>query len=203
MTPYLIGLTGTISSGKSTAAACFLKLGALVVSGDELGKKALEQSPELLQAIHDRYGNEVFDTTGLLNRRALGRIVFADRQSIDWLTAATFPDIYAMWRECVRTATHPVVVLDAALIFEWGIENEFDLIVLMIASPIVVESRLTLASLTQQELQARMAMQLPFYVKQSKAHVVIQNDGSHQELTNQVFQLWQSTVLPQINLRSS
>jgi dephospho-CoA kinase len=92
-----IGLTGGIGSGKSTAAKYFAQYGAEVVLGDELGRKAVETRKDIQSAIRKRFGEEVFQSSGELDRAKLGELVFSDSESVRWLTALTFPYIHAAW----------------------------------------------------------------------------------------------------------
>lgn len=200
--PFLIGLTGTIGTGKSTVAAEFRRLGAHVVVGDELGRRALEESPGLLERIRERFGLAVFERDGKLNRAALGRIVFADREQSRWLTDLTFPRIHDLWRQSViMDCSVDVLVFDAALIFEWGIESEFDLIVLVTASPQRVLERLeAVGKFSREEAEMRMAAQLTTAEKEKKAHVVIRNDGTPEQLRQAVRELWRNRISSKGNI---
>ncbi|MDD5088565.1 MAG: dephospho-CoA kinase [bacterium] len=201
-TPFLIGLTGTIGTGKSTVADELRKLGAAVVAGDDLGKRALEESPELLEQIRHRFGSDVFRPTGELDRTALGRKAFASRESAQWLTAATFPRIHDLWRGAAAECTEDALVFDAALIFEWEIEAEFDLVVLVIASRERILERMERAGRwTCGDAEKRMAAQLPAERKKSKAHVVLSNDGTLEELRHQVRNLWHNRIISEIQDR--
>lgn len=200
--PFLIGLTGTIGSGKSTVAAELRTLGARVVIGDELGRRALEESPELIGQIRERFGVAVFGEDGMLNRAALGRLVFAEPEHSRWLTDLTFPRIYDFWRQEVAECTTDVLVFDAALIFEWGIESEFDLIVLVTASPDRILERLESGSrFSREEAAARMAAQIPMNDKEPKAHTVIRNDGTREQLRRSVQDLWHNRIQSELQDR--
>ncbi len=200
--PYLIGLTGGIGSGKSTVADELAKLGAEVVSGDQLGRKALENSPELLAQIRARFGGEVFDAKGNLLRRVLGDKVFADPDSSLWLTHLTFPAIHRLWREAAAHSTKPVVVLDAALIFEWGIESEFDVLLVVQAAKELVESRMVSGGrFTLQEIEARTTAQISPEIKAQKADVVLVNNGSLPEFQEKIRAFWTIRVMPELQHR--
>jgi dephospho-CoA kinase len=200
--PFRIGLTGGIGSGKSTVAGELALLGTEIVSGDELGRQTLEQSPELLKKIRDRFGDGVFDSQGVLIRRALGKRVFADRVDVQWLTDATFAGIHSRWLAAVEHTASAVIVFDAALIFEWGIEKDFDLLLVVTAPAEKVQTRLEASGrLSAAEAQSRLAGQIPPESKAAAADVVLHNDGSLDTLRTQVQQIWKNTIEPELSRR--
>jgi dephospho-CoA kinase len=202
MVPVLIGLTGGVGVGKSTAARVLAELGAEVVSGDELGRRVLENSPEMLAEVRARFGGEVFEADGTLLRRVLGELVFANREHARWLTELTFAGIHRWWREAVARSTREVVVFDAALIFEWGIEREFDLLLSITASPDHVLRRQSRAGrLTMEEIESRLAAQLPPANKARQSHVDITNDGTIEELEDAVRDVWHTRIAPELQKR--
>ena len=201
-TPFFIGLTGGIGSGKTTAAQELARLDAQVVSGDELGRIALESSPQLLSQIKARFGKDVFEPNGTLLRRALGQRVFADPRDADWLTRLTFPSIYRLWREAASSSRNDVVVFDAALIFEWGIEDEFDLMLSITASPQEVRDRtISGGRFSLEEVEARIASQIPIQTKIARADVALSNDGTPEELRQKIREFWAERVQPELQHR--
>jgi dephospho-CoA kinase len=191
-----IGLTGGIGSGKSTVARIFESLGADVVSGDELGRIALESDQDLKQTIRQRFGESVFDEYGLVNRKELGRRVFQKREDAEWLTKATFHAIFRLWNEAVVKSDKRVIVFDAALIFEWGIERNFDMLAVVSApSDKIIERS---ERFSTEELQQRLAAQIPPDVKRSQASVVIENSASLSELEARVKQIWNEYIVPRL-----
>lgn len=197
--PFQIGLTGGIGSGKSTAAAEFGRLGAELVSGDALGRLALDDSPEILAAVRDRFGDGVFDERGNVRRRLLGERVFADAAHARWLTELTFPVIYALWRERVSASQARAIVFDAALIFEWGIHEQFDYLILVYANPAIAAQRLAEEGrLTPAEAAARLAAQWPAGEKMSAADLVLINDGTRDQLIADVRRIWSQIIVAQL-----
>jgi dephospho-CoA kinase len=201
-TPYLIGLTGGIGSGKSTVASYLEALGAEIISGDDLGKIVLEGSPELLAKIRERFGDDVFDDDGQLLRRALGERVFANSDNALWLTHLTFPGIHRLLRERTLKSVKDVVVFDAALIFEWGIQQEFDLLLIVQAARDRVVQRLAAGGrLSAGDIEARLASQISPDVKAQSADAVLTNDGSLKEIQRKVDEIWTTRVLPELQRR--
>jgi dephospho-CoA kinase len=201
-TPLLIGLTGGIGTGKSSAAAELAAMGAEVVSGDDLGKQVLENSPELLTEIGARYGSDIFYPNGTVRRRALGEKVFGSPSEVKWLIEATFPGIHRLWRQAVERSSQDVVVLDAALIYEWKIESEFDWLVVVVADRETITRRMNAGGrLTAVEVMARLAAQIDPDSKARRADVVLTNNGTPEELIRQVREFWQTRITPEIHRR--
>ena len=118
----LVGLTGGIGAGKSEVAALLEQKGAAVISADRIGKDALENHPELLQRVRDTFGNKFFDDSGKLLRRKLGDLIFSDSRKKKMLDDIVFPQLYMDMKQQVEALSgkYNVIVVDAALIFEWG-----------------------------------------------------------------------------------
>jgi dephospho-CoA kinase len=202
MQPVLIGVTGGIGSGKSTASAELARLGAEVVVGDELGKSVVETSPEVLASIRSRFGDEVFERDGKLYRGLLANRVFQSPAHVKWLTDLTFPGIHALWRDAVRRSKHEVVVFDAALIFEWKIENEFDFVVVVMANANSVIERASRGKrFSREDVTARLASQVDHLARASRDHVVIRNDSTVDALRIQVQEFWNLKVIPLLQQR--
>lgn len=200
MAPLTIGLTGGIGAGKSTVASLFQKLGAEIVSGDELGKIAVETNPVILTAILNKFGSAVFQTDMKLNRRELGRRVFSDRAASQWLRELTFPEIFRQWNERICLSKSAIILFDAALIFEWNIENSFDLLVVVKASTETVTARGELSGrFTADEIRERLSQQLSPDFKAARADLVIQNDSEQIALISHVQRVWTEEITPKLN----
>ena len=202
MKPLLIGLTGGVGVGKSSVAALLKEHGAQIVSGDELGKLALEQSPPALAAVRSRFGPGVFTSDGKLLRRELGKRVFSSKEAARWLTELTFPRIHELWQEAVRCSTSDALVLDASLILEWGIEDEFDLLVVVEAAEDIARQRMAASGrLTMEEAVERRNVQVEAKRKAESADAIIKNNGSLDELRSQVNEFWSHTIMPKLERR--
>ncbi len=186
----VIGLIGAIGAGKSTAANCFAARGAHVIDADALGHEALRQ-PEIVAAIVKLWGEGIRKEDGSLDRRAIGRIVFADRAKRNALEATVFPYIKGRTHdEIARAQASPdatFVVLDAAVLLEAGWGELVDSLVYVDAPRETRLARLaTRSGWNEAELTAREAAQLPAAEKKSRANAVVVNDAGPPELQEEV-----------------
>lgn len=189
----VIGLIGAIGAGKSTAARCLAARGGILIDADALGHEALRQ-PEIIARVVERWGSGVRKPDGSLDRRAIGRIVFANADERKALESLVFPYIGKRCREEIeRGLADPrarFIVLDAAVMLEAGWNNEVDRIVYVHASRDPRLARLAARSgWTEADLAAREAAQWPEDMKQSRADAVILNDTDTDALQSQVDQV--------------
>ena len=195
----IIAVTGGIGSGKSEFCKYLKELGAGVTVGDELGKRALTTDLRLLPDLRQKFGDRIFDDDGNLNRKALGDLVFSSPDSKKWLDARIFPEIYRLLWEDVITLqrTYQHVVVDAAMIFEWGIENDFDLVVVILAPPERIKQYLSHRDgFDEQQIESRFSSQIPPEEKARRANVIIHNDGTLDDLRTKAHDFWNNYLLP-------
>jgi dephospho-CoA kinase len=186
----VIGLIGGIGAGKTTAARCFAARGGVVIDADALGHDALRQ-PAIIAQVVERWGTGVRKPDGSLDRRAIGRIVFANAAERNALESIVFPYIGQRCREGIeRGQADPqarFIVLDAAVMLEAGWNNEVDRIVYVSAPRDVRLARLARRSgWIDADLTAREAAQWPEDVKQSRVGAVILNDADADTLRSRV-----------------
>jgi dephospho-CoA kinase len=189
----VIGMIGAIGAGKSTAALCFAARGGIVVDADAIGHEALRR-PEVVAKVVERWGARVRKPDGSLDRRAIGRIVFADSQERIALEELVFPYIGKRCREEIaRGLANPetrFVILDAAVMLEAGWNNETDWIVYVDAPRPVRLARLAQRSgWTDHDLAARESSQWPDETKKARADAVIVNNSDVESLQKQVDRL--------------
>jgi dephospho-CoA kinase len=193
-----VALTGGIGSGKSTVAELLRNLGAGVVSGDELGRAVLEEDDDVRTKLVEKLGADVMDAHGVLNRKLIAERVFASADLSKWLTDLTFPGIIRRWEEFSRRAIRQVIVFDAALIFEWGIQDRFDVVLTVVSSEASAVSRSN-SRFTSEDFQRRRKSQLPDELKIAGADFVLHNDGSPELLRANVIDFWNNTIHPLIS----
>jgi dephospho-CoA kinase len=191
----VIGLIGGIGAGKTAAARAFAARGGAVIDADALGHEALDQ-PEVRQQVLDRWGSRgnLVKPDGRLDRRAIGRIVFAEPAELRALEGMVFPYIGMRAQQEIERAQARAdakfVILDAAVMLEAGWSDACDWIVYVDAPRDIRLARLAARSRwSDAELAAREAAQWPAERKMKHADAVIVNDAGLVELQTQVDQL--------------
>lgn len=189
-----VGLTGNIASGKSTVARVWRELGAEVVEADELARRAVEPGTEALAAIVGRWGAEMLDAAGELDRAALREIVFRDPEERARLEQIVHPAVQRLRAEAFDAADaagRRVVVADIPLLYEVGMEDDFDLVVLVDAPDEVRLGRIVSSrGLTADEGRRMMDAQMPADRKRAHADIVIDNAGTMEELELRAREVW-------------
>ena len=192
----LIGLTGNIASGKSEVAKMLADRGATIIDADELAREAVRPETQALRDIVKRWGKEIVLEDGTLDRGALRRIVFADRDELDALNRIVHPGVTRMQdREVARAKERgdPIVVCVIPLLFERNLVDEFDAIVLVDAPrPVRLERLVTNRGLEETEAMNMIAAQMPAELKRARADYFIDNSGSLDQLERDVDALWSS-----------
>jgi dephospho-CoA kinase len=194
----LIALTGNIASGKSEVARSFADLGATVIDADELSREVVRPGTPALTAIVERWGHNVMQPDGTLDRAKLRDIVFASPEEREALNRIVHPEVRRRRDHLVaeaRTRGDPIVVAVIPLLFEAAMQHEFDRVVLVDAPEDVRLQRLRRRSgMTVEEARRMMAAQIDPAVKRPGAHVVIENDSTLAELRRKVDAAWKQLV---------
>lgn len=190
----IIGLTGNIAAGKSAVAALLAARGAHVIDADLLAREAVAPGSPALAAIVARWGPAMLTSTGALDRAALRQIVFSDSAERAALDAIVHPEV-ARRRDTAVAAAEAMgvelVVCDIPLLFEAGLEDTVDDIILVDAPETVRRERLIRdRGLSTAEADAMMAAQMPSEHKRARADYVIDNTGTRDALAAQVDALW-------------
>ncbi len=185
-----IGLTGGIASGKSTASRRFRELGVPIIDADQLAREVVAPGTDGLREIVRRFGEEVLDEEGALDRKQLGAIVFDDPHARRALEAITHPRIALLsMRRMAEIALSgaPYALYEAALLVEKGTDEAMDGLVVVAASPEVQLARLMARdALDEPAARARLAAQMPLEKKLARARWVIWNDGDRAALEARV-----------------
>jgi dephospho-CoA kinase len=191
----VIGLTGGIACGKSTVADLLRELGAPVVDADELARRVVEPGSPALAEIVARFGKDVLDPGGALDRKKLGAVVFADAEARQALERITHPRIAAAAQdELARLVAqgHDTVIYEAALIVEKKLYTWMDGLIVVALPPELQLARLMERDGIDGEAAAsRVAAQLPLADKIAVADHVIDNAGTPDQTRAQVRALWQ------------
>jgi dephospho-CoA kinase len=190
----VVGLTGNIAAGKSTAAQKFRSLGATVIDADLLARQAVEAGTPALRRIAERWGAGVISPDGLLDRAALRRRVFHDQNELEELNRIVHPAVTRLRDEQVaqaRARGERVIVCDIPLLFERRLADEFDRIVLIDAPrPVRLERLVRERGLHETEALDMITAQMPAELKRARADFTIDNTGSLDELETRVSEVW-------------
>lgn len=186
-----VGLTGSIATGKSLAASFFEELGVTVIDADQLARKVVEPGTPALGEIVKRFGPGVLLPDGSLDRAALGKLIFSDEKARSDLNAIVHPRVAreaeAEFSRAFGADPDSFVVYNVPLLFETAMEELFDLIVVVEASPAAQLERLTSRDgFTLSEARKRIASQMDIFRKAALAGAVLENEGSVEELRGQV-----------------
>ena len=190
----IIGLTGGISSGKSTAARFLAELGAVVIDTDKVGHEIYKPGTEAWQEVVASFGRQVLTASGEIDRKKLGKVVFGDAEALSKLNRITHPRIAEVVKtklEEYRRQGIKAVVIEVPLLIEAGWASMVDEVWVTVASEATVLERLRKAGLTEEQAQARIRSQPPPEERLNHADVVINNDGSLEELRDRVREMWE------------
>ncbi|CAN5407288.1 hypothetical protein BH10ACT8_BH10ACT8_07700 [soil metagenome] len=192
-----IGLTGGIGSGKSTVAARFASLGAVVIDADALAREVVAVGTPGLAAVIERFGAQMLGPGGELDRPKLGKLVFADPQALADLNAIVHPLVAARTAELMAAADpDATLVYDVPLLVENGLQGAYDAVVVVQAPLPVRLARLAERGLAEDEARSRIAHQASDADRQAVATVLIDNAGSMVELHAQVDSAWRRLTNP-------
>lgn len=190
--PYVIGVTGTIGSGKSAVGSILDSLGVPVIDTDKVVHELFEENVSMRTAIHSRFGDSVITTVNgreQVDRTALGKIVFGDPDARRSLESIVHP---ATIEECRRRITemgetNSVVAVLVPLLFEAKLEKQYDEIWAIFADADTLKKRIQARDdLSMQDVERRLAAQLPQEEKISRADACIDNSGSLEQTAKQV-----------------
>ncbi len=188
------GLTGGIGSGKTTFAALLAERGAQVIDADVLGREALAPGRPGWHSVVDQFGDEILAAGSMeIDRRRLADIVFNDRGALAALNAIVHPVILrniADELEMLR-ATQSVVILDAALVVELGLNESLDLTIVVVAPEGQRKDRLTRhRAMAPDDISRRIAVQASEVELLARADIVVRNHGTLDELAREADRVW-------------
>lgn len=197
----LVGLTGGIGSGKSTVGSMLAARGAEIVDADVITREVQQPGSAVVEAIAERFGEEVLDDDRSLLRAKLAEIVFSDAKALRDLNAIVHPAVGAEINRRVRqlAGTDKVVVLDIPLLTENPRQGLQGKIVVDVPIDVQVDRLVRYRGFTEDDARARIARQASREDRLRDADFVIDNAGTIEDLDRQIDALWESlTSLPQL-----
>ncbi len=186
----LIGIGGNTGAGKSTVANELRRYGAKIIEADALGWTLLAKGTPQTKALVKAFGTDILGKTGRIDRRALARKAFASRSNLLKLNKITHPALIEKIRREIDRHKKGLVVVDAALLFTWGLDKEMDVSILVTAPERTKLARLREAGLSEEEARARLKLQEPDAKVWRRADFVLENSGSFAELKRKSRALW-------------
>ena len=183
----VIGITGGIGSGKTLFAQELGRLGAEVVDADKIAEQLVSESKDIKDSLKNVFGSEIFDKSGNLKRRELGKIVFSNQGLLAALNQIVHPPLLEEIKKKIeqfeKRKREKILVLDMAILYETGMQSLCDEIVVVYAP---LEERikwlLEKRGWTKEEVMDRMLAQMDVREKIEMADVVIENSGSPEDL---------------------
>jgi len=195
----LVGLTGSIATGKSTVSRMFAHLGARVLDADALAREVVMPGQPAYLKIVQEFGQGVVQEDGSLDRKALGAIVFADPARRKRLEEITHPAIGLRQQRILSVLEEEefegIVIWDVALLFETGGVARMDRVVVVYTDPDTELARLMARdAIPEEQARGRMASQMPVAEKAKRAHYVIDNSGERVDMERQVKAVYESLL---------
>ena len=197
--PKVIAVTGGIGSGQSTVCRIFKNLGCKIIDVDVKAKQIIQKDISIQKELKKAFGNEIFYKDGSLNRKHLAHLAFRDEVKTLELNKIIHPRMVSEVVEEMETARfsqrYPLIIVDAALIFEISIEKMFDSVIVVYAK---LNNRIKRVmerdDLKRAEVLARVHRQIPLEDKKNWADFVIDNDGTTDDLKKQVDHIFEELM---------
>ena len=182
----ILGLTGGMGCGKTTAARMFVQHGFEPMDSDAIIRAILLTDRNVIDSIKERFGVEVFTASGDVDRHQLAHRVFPDEASLRWLEDLLHPRLFEHWKQAFAAAQGRSWVVEVPLLFEKSLQNWFDFTICVASDPSVQLARLEQRGLPPSLARQRISKQLPLTQKIQLVDFVLLNDGSSVFLRAQV-----------------
>jgi dephospho-CoA kinase len=186
-----LGLSGGIGSGKSTVSKILSDLGAVVIDADVIAKEVLLPGTSGFESAVSTFGSTILDNEGTVDRKRLAKLVFENPKELAKLEAIVHPAVVARVTEIRNSLPESaVVVYDTPLMFEKQLQGQFDKVLMVVSDKELRRTRLLERGLELGDIEARMANQATDEQRAKIADFVIENNGSLEQLREQVAKVW-------------
>jgi len=187
---YVLGVTGNIGSGKTTITERLAQHGAVISHSDPLAKEILQNDPEILAKLAERFGTDILDVNGQLVKPLLAERAFKSREDQTYLNQLIHPEVRKITLDRIaiaRSQGKKLFVLDAPLLFEAHADSITDGVLVVVSQRQFRQERVQRRSqISQSDFDRRDALQMPIEEKIARADYVITNDGTLEELMQKV-----------------
>ena len=204
----VVALTGGVASGKSTVLKMFMRLGAFGIDCDVLSREALRPCTSAWWSVVKAFGKDILRRDLEIKREKLREIVFSDEEKRRTLERIVHPEVRRMLKErlnAIKTLTEAteergvLVVVDVPLLFELGMQSEFERVIVVYASEAVRLRRLLQRGFSREIAMKIMRAQMPLEEKAKHADFVIYNEDSKEETKREVRKIFE-TLMAEANL---
>ncbi|MFQ6674704.1 MAG: dephospho-CoA kinase [Fidelibacterota bacterium] len=194
-----VGITGGIGSGKSLASQRMRELGAVVFDADYEAKKILRENRNVQEDLIQEFGTDILNPDGTISERKLAMTGFANEENQAILNAVIHPYVFdeidRQYESAREQGKGPIFVVDAALIYESGLDQHLDYVIVVTAQyGLRMKRALQKGKLSREEIQKRMHLQLPEESKVRMADYVVDNNRSQEDLIKQVDAIFRELV---------
>ena len=190
----IVGLTGSLGTGKSTVTNCFTELGAYIIDWDELAREVTLPYSKAWEKIVVHFGKDILNDDLTINRQKLAELVFSDSEMLERLNTIVHPEVFKederITNEIKNRDPHALIIKDIPLLFEVAPPIVVDRIVVVSASEQTQLRRLEEKGMSLDDAQNRIKSQLPLEEKIKSADFVINNNGSLQESKRQIEEIY-------------
>jgi dephospho-CoA kinase len=192
----LIGLTGSVATGKSTVAKMFKKCGAIVIDADELAREVVQPGKPAWREIVRTFGRRILNLDRTIDRHALGAIVFHDKKKLRHLERIIHPRVareqIRLTKQAAKNDPKAVVIYDVPLLFEAGIDKRVDKTVVVAATRETQIMRLKNRNgLTRAEALRRIRSQMPLAMKRLRADYILDGTKNRESLSRDISRLFE------------
>jgi len=190
----IVGLTGSVGTGKSTVTDFFRELGAYIIDWDELAKELVHPRLKAWKEIVEYFGKDLLSEDLTINSQKLAQIVFADKEKLEKLNQIVHPEVFRedekITNEIKNLDPDAVIIKDIPLLFEVAHPIFVDKVVVVAASEQTQLRRSEEKGMSREDAQSRIKSQLPLEEKIKSADFVINNDGPLEEIKRQVEEIY-------------
>ena len=189
----ILGVTGTFGSGKSTVANMFKSFGAELIDADKIAHRVIRPGSEIYKKIINAFSRSILKKNKTIDRKKIAKVVFKDKKLLQKLNRIIHPEVIKIIENQICASTKEIVVLDAPLLIEAGLERLVDkLIVVSIHKKKQIERALKKASLSEADILKRIKAQIPLKDKIRLADFVIDNSSTIGKTRKQVVSIRRS-----------
>jgi dephospho-CoA kinase len=192
----LIGLTGSVATGKSTVAKMFKKCGAIVIDADEFAREVVQPGKPAWREIVRTFGRRILNLDRTIDRHALGAIVFHDKKKLRHLERIIHPRVareqIRLTKQAAKNDPKAVVIYDVPLLFEAGIDKRVDKTIVVAATRETQIMRLKNRNgLTRAEALRRIRSQMPLAMKRLRADYILDGTKNRESLSRDISRLFE------------